>query len=235
MSSSRYKRHDRFFERAKQDKFVARSVYKLDELDRRYGLIQKKHTVVDLGCAPGSWLQYLAERVGRKGAVVGYDLEEVGLALGPRVRAHIADVSRLTPSRVWADVAALLADLGSAPPPDPSALEARAPRVDALVSDMAPKLTGIRDADQAKSVEMVGRALRLARALLPSGRGVFVAKLFQGRDTDTLVQDVKQAFRDVKLLKPEATREGSREVFVLGRGLRPEGRLSPRAWESDPG
>lgn len=227
--SSRYRRQDRFFQRAKKDQFAARSIYKLDELDRRYGLFASKQTVVDLGSAPGSWLQYLGERVGKKGLVVGYDLVEVEVGLGPRVKALVADVTRLTPARIQADVAAFLAGLDGEPPPSSEGAAATQPRVDALVSDMAPKLTGIRDADQARSVAMVGHALRLARALLPVDRGVFVAKLFQGRDTDALVAEVKRAFREVKLLKPEATREGSREVFVLGRTLRPEGRLDPEA------
>ncbi|MEO1230431.1 MAG: RlmE family RNA methyltransferase [Myxococcota bacterium] len=212
--SGRYNRHDRFYEKAKADKYVARSVYKLDELDRRYGLIKKNQTIVDLGCAPGSWLQYLAEKVGRKGAVVGYDIVPVEMGFGPRVVAHVADVKTLTPTRILED----LAELTTKP-------------VDALISDMAPKLTGIRDADQAKSVEMVGYGLRLAQALLQPDRGVFVAKLFQGRDTDGLVEDVRKAFREVKLLKPEATRDGSREVFVLGRNLRREGRMDPAEWE----
>lgn len=231
--ASRYQRHDRFYQKAKRDEFAARSVYKLEELDQRYGLIQKGQVVVDLGCAPGSWLQYLGERVGRKGGVVGYDLVEVELVLGPRGVARVADVLKLTPEQILDDVAELMSEPPR--PPDAAATgsdsesrgPAKRPRVDALVSDMAPKLTGIRDADQARSVHMVAHALELAVALLPKEKGVFVAKLFQGRDTDELVASVKRAFREVKLLKPNATREGSREVFVLGRILRadrgPEG------------
>lgn len=216
-SSSRYQRQDRFFKKAKQDKFVARSVYKLDELDRRYGLLSKNQTVVDLGCAPGSWLQYLAEKVGKRGRVVGYDLVPVELGLPSRVAAHVADVTALTAPRVWADLRALGGDPADGPPP----------RVDALISDMAPKLTGVRDADQARSVGLVRFAVTLARQLLGVDRGVFVAKLFQGRDTDELVAEVKSSFREVKLLKPEATRDGSREVFVLGRKLRPGAKQRP--------
>lgn len=208
--SSRYQRQDRFFKQAKDDKFVARSVYKLDELDRRYSLLSKKDVVVDLGCAPGSWLQYLGEKVGKKGLVVGYDIVPVELGLPNRVAAHVGDVTELDAPRVWADLKQLAGQPDDAPNP----------RVDALISDMAPKLTGIRDADQARSVGLVSFALKLATQLLHADRGVFVAKLFQGRDTDELVAEVKEHFKDVKLLKPKATREGSREVFVLGRILR---------------
>lgn len=215
-SSSKYNQKDRFFHRAKQDKFVARSVYKLDELNKRYQLLGKNNVVVDLGCAPGSWLQYLSEHVGRKGMVLGYDLVPIELSLGPRVHAHIASVTELTLEQVQSDLQALRNS--AQPSNDPSAPP---PAVDALISDMAPKLTGIRDADQAKSVGLVEYALGLSQALLRPEKGVFVAKLFQGRDSDELVSKVKKAFYDVKLLKPEATREGSREVFVLGRRLRP--------------
>lgn len=215
---ARYERQDRFFHRAKQDQYVARSVYKLDELDRRYRLVSKGDAVVDLGCAPGSWLQYLGEKVGKKGLALGYDLEPVTIPLAASVTTHVADVFDLTPERVLDDAAAA------------ASRDEKPPKMAALLSDMAPKLTGIRDADQARSVHLVEWALRLARGLFEPGRGVFVAKLFQGRDTDGLVAEVKQAFREVKLLKPEATREGSREVFVLGRTLRPEGRLGPDAF-----
>lgn len=231
-SSRSYQRKDRFFNKAKEDKFVARSVYKLDELDRRYGILEKNQTVVDLGCAPGSWLQYVTGKLGKKGLAVGYDIVPVEVNLGPRADTFVADVFALSPIRIWTDLARLAARPTEGEVPDVDTLVKRPPRVDAVISDMAPKLTGIRDADQAKSVTIVSGGLRLAQAMLPIDKGVFVAKLFQGRDTDELVLDVKKAFREVKLLKPEATREGSREVFVLARRLRPEGRIPP--WEPEP-
>ena len=213
-SSSRYQQKDRFFHKAKQDQFVARSVYKLQELNRRYALIGKNQVVVDLGCAPGSWLQYIASEIGRKGLVVGYDLVPVEISAGSRARAFTCSVDTLTSERIREDLRQLQLELK--PDREPSD-----PVIDALVSDMAPKLTGIRDADQAKSVELVLQALTLAQSLLRPHNGVFVAKFFQGRDSDELVASVKKVFAEVKLLKPEATREGSREVFVLGRRLRP--------------
>lgn len=208
-----YQPKDRFFKKAKADAYVARSVYKLDELDRRYRLFSKGQHIVDLGCAPGSWLQFLADRTGKKGRVVGYDIVPCELSLGPRVHAAVADVYKLSAEQIWADLRGL--------DPKPSASAAKLPvRVDALISDMAPKLCGIRDADQARSVALVDEALRLAAAVVRP-EGFFVAKLFQGRDTDELVSRVKAHFKTVKLLKPEATREGSREVFLLARGRRP--------------
>ncbi len=211
---SRYKSKDRFYKQAKQDHYAARSVYKLEELDRRYGLFKKGQQIVDLGCAPGSWLQFVGEKVGKKGIVLGYDIAPAQVAPLPPSKWRVADVYALSPAEVLSDL--FEARHGEAPP-DP---EHPPPmRIDALISDMAPKLTGIRDSDQAKSVELQSEALRLAEALVKPG-GFFVAKLFQGRDTDEFVRRVKQSYKEAKLLKPEATREGSREVFMLARDKR---------------
>ena len=230
--------------KAKQDKYAARSVYKLEELDRRYSLLKKGMRIVDLGCAPGSWMQYLDQTLGKKGASVGYDLMPVEVGSGPNVRTFVADVTELTADRVRGDLAELISaiknktalptpprpvededeDLAAqTPAPEPESVPVSAPpnlRIDGLISDMAPKLTGIRDADQAKSVGLAAYALNLAGELVTPG-GFFVAKLFQGRDTDEFVADIKKVFKEVKLLKPEATRDGSREVFVVARQRRP--------------
>jgi len=248
---SPYNRKDRFFKKAKDDEYAARSVYKLEEIQRRYGMLKKGSRIVDLGCAPGSWMQFLEKHVGKKGAAVGYDIEPVSIGTGKNVRTFVADVRTMSPERVRADLAELIGAIknktatAAPPPPQPEPLdeedagqlaephEAPAPaepevvvhappnlRIDGLISDMAPKLTGIRDADQAKSVALVAHALRLSESLVVEG-GFFIAKLFQGRDTDEFVQEIKKVFKDVKLLKPDATREGSREVFVVARQRRP--------------
>jgi 23S rRNA (uridine2552-2'-O)-methyltransferase len=213
---SRYRPQDRFFHRAKQEKYAARSIYKLEEIDRRHHLFSKGDRVVDLGAAPGSWLQYVADAVGKKGCVVGYDIEPVTVG-APNAESFVADVAELDAERVLRDVAVLMARIKDKDPPEgplpPSFLAS------GVISDMAPKLTGIRDADQAKSVALARHALVLAAAVVKP-EGYFVAKLFQGRDTDELVKEVKEHFKDVKLLKPEATREGSREVFLIALAKR---------------
>ncbi|MCK6548150.1 RlmE family RNA methyltransferase [Myxococcota bacterium] len=204
---SSYNRKDRFFQKAKKDQFVARSIYKLEEIDRRHRLFAKGQRIVDLGCSPGSWLQFLETTVGPKGFIIGYDLERPRVASGPTVVTFEADVYTLTPERIRADAA------------KPLHTSAEGLVFHGLVSDMAPKLSGIRDADQARSVGLAEQALVLAEALVAEG-GFFVAKCFQGRDIDALVARVKESFSDVRLLKPEATREGSREVFVIGQKRR---------------
>ena len=215
-----YKSKDRFYKQAKQDHYAARSVYKLEELDRRYHLFKKGQQIVDLGCSPGSWLQFVAEKIGKKGLVLGYDIVPAQVAPIPPAAWEVGDIYALTPTAV---LVALYTLRHGEPPPDPD--HPPPMRIDAVISDMAPKLTGIRDADQAKSVELQSEALRLAEGLVKPG-GFFVAKLFQGRDTDEFVRLVKAAYKEAKLLKPEATREGSREVFLLARGKRAQPRAT---------
>jgi 23S rRNA (uridine2552-2'-O)-methyltransferase len=203
-----YTPKDRFFKKAKKDSFVARSVFKLEEIDRRHQLIERGDRIVDLGASPGSWMQYLAKAVGQNGAVVGYDLEPVRVAAGARAKTFVADVFELTPEAIRAEIAGITGEDPAGPV-----------RVDAVLSDMAPKLSGIRDTDQARSIGLVERALELADALLRQD-GRFVAKFFQGRDADALQKRVREMFVEVKVLRPEATREGSREAFIIAKGRR---------------
>ncbi|MGF1511386.1 MAG: SAM-dependent methyltransferase [Myxococcota bacterium] len=207
----RYTKQDRFHRKAKQDHFAARSVYKLEELDRRFRVVRKGDKIVDLGSAPGSWLQYLSQAVGKKGIVVGYDIAAISINPGLNVRAFETPVEALNPDRVRQDLSDWTAERKGVPAPSPVPPSFGA---DVLLSDMAPKLTGIRDADQVRQIALADHALGLAiRVLKPNGR--FVAKLFQGRETDDFLLRCKRAFRIVRLIKPEATREGSREVFVV--------------------
>lgn len=165
--------------------------------------------VVDLGCSPGSWLQYAAKVVGQKGAVLGYDLVPPRVELGPSVAIFEADVHTITPQRLLSDLRAIVPAL------DPALTQP----FHVLLSDMAPKTIGVRDADQARSIGLVEVALYLATQVVKPG-GHFVAKTFEGRGVDALVLLVKKEFRSVKVQKPKATREGSREMFVVGRERR---------------
>jgi len=201
----KYTPKDAYFEKAKLESFVARSIYKLEEIDAKYGVLDKGMRVVDLGCSPGSWLQYAAKVVGPKGAIIGYDIVPPRVELGQHIKTIEADVYTLTPERVREDLAQMF---GGTIEPDA--------RFDAFLSDMAPKTTGVHDTDQARSEAMVEAALALAAQLLRTG-GTFVAKVFQGRGTDQLLNTVKQTWRDTRVLRPKATREGSREMFIITR------------------
>lgn len=208
-----YKPKDSFYQKAKKESFAARSVYKLEEIDDRFSLFRKNQKIVDLGCSPGSWLQYLGEVVGPKGLVLGYDLVAPRVSVGPQVVMRVADVYALSPELIRTHA---LEALGQPSP------KSDAPPLcfDAVVSDMMPKTTGVRDADQAASIGVVEAALHLALELLEPD-GVFVAKVFQGRGFDEVVREVRKALLEVRVLKPKATRQGSRESFIVAKGRRP--------------
>ncbi|MDY0001708.1 MAG: RlmE family RNA methyltransferase [Polyangia bacterium] len=191
----RKRRHDRFYHRAKKENFASRAVYKLEALDRQHRLLRQGLRVLDLGCWPGGWLQYAAERVGPGGRVVGVDLTAVTLALPKQVTVLQGDIYELAPE-------ALLAEAGD--------LEA----FDVVLSDMAPHTTGIRFSDVARSVALVERALAIARETLVPG-GSFLAKVFVGSGFDDLLNQVKADFRRVRMAKPESSRKESPEQYIV--------------------
>ena len=155
--------------------------------------------VVDLGSAPGSWLQYAAERVGPQGLVVGVDLTKITISLPPTVHILQEDIFRLEPARLLEH-----ADL-----------------FDALLSDAAPKTTGVPFADQARSVELGRTVLSLARAVVRPG-GSFVCKVFQGEDLPPFRAEAKEGFRRFFEVKPKSSRSKSVEIFLLGLGMQKE-------------
>lgn len=200
-------RHDAAFQRARASGFAARAVFKLEEIDKRFHLLAPGRRVLDLGCWPGSWMQYAAERVGPTGLVVGFDLRACEIALPSWVHPRQGDVTALDP-------AAVLAEFG---------------HFDVLLSDMAPHTTGDRLSDQYHSEELCQRSLEIAAITLRRG-GHFVAKVFQGGGFPKLIASVKAAFAEVKPVHAEASRAGSREQYLVGRGLRSGGstlRLPP--------
>jgi 23S rRNA (uridine2552-2'-O)-methyltransferase len=188
-------RHDQFFEKARAAGFAARSIYKLDEIDKRVRLLRAGDRVLDLGCCPGSWLQYAVAVVGKHGAVVGIDRNPLPRAIGG-ARALVGDIYT-TPD------AELLGDLKA---------------FDVVMSDMAPDTTGIRSADQARSAGLFEEALTRAERLLAPG-GAFVGKLFQGPDFDAIRKRMASRFSEVKIIKPDSSRAQSFEIFLVGRGF----------------
>lgn len=188
-------RHDRFHGRAKEAGFRARAVYKLEEVDEAIGLFRPGDRVCDLGCAPGSWLQYARGKVGERGALVGIDRAAIPPVAGARLL--VGDVFTVVP-------ADLVGDLGG---------------FDVVLSDMAPDTTGIRHVDQARSEALFERALELAAAtLVPGGR--FCGKLFQGPDFKKLIEAVRARFATVKVMKPESSRQISIEQYIAASGFR---------------
>jgi len=197
---------DHFFQKAKRDGLAARSAYKLEEIDRKQRLLRPGQTVLDLGCAPGSWLQIVAGRIGPKGRVVGVDLQPVTLALPSQVRVLTGDVFEVSPRQLMACAAE-----GTAEPHS---------FFDLVLSDMAPKTTGIPSADAARSADLALRALALAQAVLRPG-GDLLVKVFQGTRLAEVRKAFAAAFERVTLEKPAASRSESVEIFLLARRLRP--------------
>jgi 23S rRNA (uridine2552-2'-O)-methyltransferase len=191
---------DARYHRAKREGFAARSVYKLEEMDRRYQLLKSGQRVLDLGAHPGSWLQYACQRVGPSGLVVGVDIQEAGVELPAQARYVQADLLTL----------------------EPSDLRAFAPAYDLVLSDVAPRTTGVMHADMAMSFELTAKAVDLALALLKPG-GSLVAKVYFGPQVEELIRRVKAAFTLGKAHKPEASRAASKEIYLLGRGLKKAG------------
>ena len=189
---------DPYSRQARREGYPARSVYKLAEMDRKYHLFRPGQKVLDLGCAPGSWSLYAAERVGAKGLVLGLDRQRpAGRHFPPQVIFIQTD---------------LLTSV-----PDPARAEGP---FDLLLSDLAPATTGRREVDQARSLELVRMAWAWAEALLkPSGQAVF--KIFQSPEEAAFIRDLQNNFKEISLLKPKATRRHSQEIFILGFSFQP--------------
>ncbi|HET7504526.1 MAG TPA: RlmE family RNA methyltransferase [Kofleriaceae bacterium] len=195
-------RHDRFHQKAKREGFLARAVYKLEEIDARHAIFEPGMTrVLDLGCAPGSWLQYARQRIGPEARLVGLDRAPLDRP-PPGARILVGDVMTI-------DVAELLGDL---------------PAFDVVLSDMAPDTTGVRHVDQARSEALFERALEIAIQVLAPG-GNFVGKLFQGPDFKRLTERVRATFATQRIAKPASSRQISIEQYVIGTGFRGQAAL----------
>lgn len=195
MANRPYQPKDRFFKQAKASGLRARSAFKIDEIARRFRIFERGQTVLDLGAAPGGFLQILLDEVGPKGLVIGVDLVPIRPLNRPNVKTAVADV-------LDAGFDALLTSL-------------HAGTFDVVVSDLAPKTTGIKDTDEARSLALAGKALEVS---IVRGRpgGHFVAKLFMGRDFEAFRNDVRKAYGEVKVVRPEATRGASMEIYLVG-------------------
>jgi 23S rRNA (uridine2552-2'-O)-methyltransferase len=189
-----YDPRDRFYKKAKKEGLRARSAYKLEEIQQRFRILRPGGRVLDLGAAPGGWCQIAAREVGHRGFVLGLDLEPIA-ALPAPAQTWVADA--FSPE--------LLERLRS---------EGHLP-YDVVLSDLAPKTSGIHGVDEARSLDLAGRALELAlQALKPSGS--FVVKVFMGGDFEGFLRGCKAAFGQTKVVRPEASvARGSKEVYLV--------------------
>ncbi len=181
---------------ARAQGYPARSVFKLQEIDRRVRLLRAGQSVIDLGAAPGSWSLYASERVGPTGHVYAIDVKPLQQAFGPNVRVLEGDALSL----------------------DSAVLAEHAP-YDVVLSDMAPNTSGSKLADQARSTELFLRALEVAIAHGKAGSH-FAAKIFMSGDYKAAETEVRKAYSSVRTIRPDGTRQNSSEVFVVGMGRR---------------
>lgn len=192
------KLHDRFFKQAKREGKLARSVYKLEELNKRDKLLKKGDKVLDLGAAPGSWLEYIIETVGSEGVACAVDLKPIHKKFKGKASFKMMNALEMKGDEFIREA------------PD---------GFDVIVSDMAPNTSGIRNVDQARSLELCEMVLDLAKRLLKPG-GNFTCKIFYGPDTEHFRAVVGQVFEEAKIRKPEACRNESIEHYVVGLGYK---------------
>jgi len=186
---------DYYARRAKKEKFPARSVYKLKEMQQKYNLIKKGDKVMDLGCAPGAWLLYAANLTGNKGEVVGIDLKPVSERVPSHVRVYRGDILSM----------------------DDELFKLTGKDFNVVLSDMAPATTGSKHVDSARSFNLCRAALSIAQETLVSG-GSFVCKIFHGEDFKNFSDSVKQRFNRHKIFKPQSSRKASKEIYIIGFG-----------------
>jgi 23S rRNA (uridine2552-2'-O)-methyltransferase len=193
-----YNPQDRYFKKAKQEGYRSRAAYKLLELQRRYRFMKPGNLVVDLGAAPGGWLQVAAEIVGPSGKVIGVDLQPIGDFRKPNIILLQGDMTdAATPEKIKG--------LLGGP-------------AHCVLSDSAPKLSGIRDADIARCLELNRAALAIASWLLRPG-GSLLVKSFVSDELQTFTLELKKVFSTVQRTRPEATRQGSSELYFLAQGF----------------
>lgn len=189
---------DKYVQQAQKKGLRSRAVFKLEELQGRDRLLKPGMTVVDLGAAPGGWSQYAVEQVGQKGQVIACDI----LPMDP-----IAGVDFLQGDfREEAVLNALLNRVGE-------------DKVDVLLSDMAPNMSGTPEVDQPRAMYLVELALDMCRQVLVS-KGSFVVKVFQGAGFDEFLLEVRRSFSVVKVRKPDSSRPRSREVYIVATGFK---------------
>jgi 23S rRNA (uridine2552-2'-O)-methyltransferase len=186
---------DHFGRRAKKEGRPARSIYKLEEIDQRWRILKRGDTVLDLGCAPGSWMQYIAAKIGPEGKVIGYDLKPVNVSLPACAETRVGDAFQIPKSELPA-------------------------QLDVLLSDMAPSTMGDHKTDAARSAGLAEHALRVASERLRPGGNV-VVKVLEGGDVPVMVRGMRTTYSRVEQLRPEATRKRSTEIFLIGIGRKP--------------
>ena len=179
--------------KAKKERYPARSVYKLQEIDEKFKIFKKEDNVLDLGSAPGSWLLYILKKVGEKGKVFGVDIEDIKIPKKTNIIFIKKDIADLKES-----------DFGG--------------KFQVVVADLAPKTTGIKSLDVERSLNLSKKALEIAKRILVLG-GNFVCKVFEGEGVDEFFKKVATNFGTTKRFRPKAVIKGSKEFYIVAKGF----------------
>lgn len=188
---------DHLTRQARAENYPARSVYKLKEIQQKFHIIKKEDIVLDLGCAPGSWLLYASSQTGPKGRVYGIDIQTVEIDLPSNVTVVQQDIL----------------EMGE----DPFLKQVSGCHV--ILSDMAPATTGRKDVDAFRSFELCRMALEVSDRFLAE-KGHFVCKIFQGNEFSQFEKQVKQRFAECRIFKPESCRKQSKEIYIIAKHKR---------------
>ncbi|MBS7634502.1 23S rRNA (uridine(2552)-2'-O)-methyltransferase [Candidatus Bathyarchaeota archaeon] len=193
------RKRDYYYRRAKEEKYRSRAAYKLLEAIKKYGFMRPGDIIVDLGAAPGGWLQAARQIVGEKGFVLGIDLREIEPLNYDNVHLILGDIRNLEIIR---------------------RIKAILPRsADVVISDVSPNISGIWELDHARQIELAENSLKIALSVLRRG-GSFFIKVFQGEFFSQFLSEVKNHFMRVEIIKPKASRKESAEIYLLGMNYR---------------
>ncbi len=196
MGRNPYRRSDHRTRKAREQGYPARSVFKLQEIDRRVALLRGGMRVLDLGASPGSWSMYVSQRVGPQGCVLAVDLKVIDRDLGPNVTVVQGNAIALEEG-----------ELGKFAP------------YDVVLSDMAPTTTGVRRVDEIRSADLFMRAVDVG-AVMGGPQSTFVGKLFMGASFEEAREHLRMYYAKVRVIRPEGTRKNSVETFLVGLGRR---------------
>jgi len=196
------RKREYYYKKAKEENYRSRATYKLVQANAKYGFIQRNDVVVDLGAAPGGWIQAARKMTGKNGFVLGVDLKPIEPFTQEYIRTIIAD---FTEPGIVEEIRSFL------------------PReADAVISDAAPNITGVWEVDHARQIDLATKALEIAQCLLKP-KGNFFVKVFEGNLLNDFIQTAKNLFETVKIVKPQASRAKSSEMYLLATGLKSKG------------
>ncbi len=183
--------------KATEEGYPARSIYKLKEIDEKYHIFKNGDKVLDLGCAPGSWLIYVSNKIGNKGKVVGVDVKDIKVPAKENIIFIKKDIFDFEKSEV----------------------QESNQKYQAVISDLAPSTSGIEFVDTSKSLELCQKAFDIAKKVLASG-GNFACKIFEGEFIDNFFKEVEKSFKFTKRFRPKAVTKRSKELYIIGKGFK---------------